>query len=86
MPQIAQIKEIDGEVWVRVGVPGDFLSGITLWTPEEVEAVKRDLQYVIKEKNAALTPQRSKKSRPDGIICFVGCSAAYHGSTRRPFR
>jgi len=42
MPQIAQIKEIDGEVWVRVGVPGDFPSGITLWTPEEVEAVKRD--------------------------------------------
>lgn len=38
MPQILEIKEIDDELWVRVGKPGDFESGIALWTPQEQEA------------------------------------------------
>lgn len=37
MPKIAEIREIDGEVWVRIGKAGEFENGITLWTPEEVE-------------------------------------------------
>lgn len=35
MPRIAEIKEIDGEMWVRVGTPQDFPSGIAIWTPDE---------------------------------------------------
>ena len=35
MPKILEIKEIDGDIWCRVGTPGDFESGITLWTPDE---------------------------------------------------
>ena len=35
MPRIAEIRDIDGDVWVRVGKPGEFPDGITLWTPEE---------------------------------------------------
>lgn len=38
MPHIAEIKEIDGEAWVRIGKPGEFPSGTAIWTPEEVEA------------------------------------------------
>ncbi len=35
MPKILEIKEINGNIWCRVGTPGDFESGITLWTPDE---------------------------------------------------
>ena len=39
MPKLAEIKEIDGEVWVRIGKPGEFPSGIALWAPAEQKAV-----------------------------------------------
>ncbi len=42
MPKIAEIREIDGEVWVRVGKAGEFPSGITLWTPEEEKKKYQD--------------------------------------------
>ena len=35
MPRILELREIDGEIWARVGVPGDFPSGVSLWTPDE---------------------------------------------------
>ena len=38
MPQILDLKEIDGELWACVGLPGDFPSGVALWTPEEQQA------------------------------------------------
>ena len=38
MPQIAEIREIDGEIWCRVGKPSEFPGGIMLWTPEERDA------------------------------------------------
>lgn len=38
MPKILEIKDMDGELWVRVGKPGEFESGIALWTPEEQQA------------------------------------------------
>ena len=41
MPKIAEIKEIDGDVWVRVEVDVDQGS-ITLWTEEEKAAVTRE--------------------------------------------
>lgn len=37
MPKILEVKEIDNELWVRLGVPGEFESGVALWTPEEQE-------------------------------------------------
>lgn len=44
MPKIAEIREIDGEVWVRVGKPGEFPQGIALWTQEE-QMAKYDEGY-----------------------------------------
>ncbi len=35
MPQILEMKVIDDEVWTRLGKPGDFPSGVALWTPDE---------------------------------------------------
>lgn len=35
MPKILELKEIDGELWCRVGTPPDFESGAALWTPGE---------------------------------------------------
>lgn len=44
MPQIAEIKEIDGEVWVRIGKLENHESGIAIWTPKEQEEYK-ELHY-----------------------------------------
>ena len=41
MPKILEIKEIDGAAWVRIGVPGEFSNGVSLYTPDEVEREKR---------------------------------------------
>jgi len=39
MPRIAEIKEIDGDIWCRIGKPGQSgSSSVTLWTTEEKEA------------------------------------------------
>jgi len=39
MPKIAEIKEIDGDIWCRIGKPWQSgSSSITLWTTEEKEA------------------------------------------------
>ncbi len=35
MPQILELREIDGDIWARVGKPPDFPSGVALWTPAE---------------------------------------------------
>lgn len=37
MPRIAEIREIGGEVWVRVGKIGEFPSGLAIMSPEEIE-------------------------------------------------
>ena len=42
MPKIAEIREIDGEVWVRVGKPGEFPSGLSIMSPEEIAAQARE--------------------------------------------
>jgi hypothetical protein len=42
MPQLLEIKEIENAVWVRVGVPGEFPSGVTLWTPDEVKKFRNN--------------------------------------------
>ncbi len=38
MPRIVELKEIDGELWARIGRPGDFKDGVSLWTQGEKEA------------------------------------------------
>ena len=35
MPKIMELKEIDGALWARIGAPGDFPSGVALWTPDD---------------------------------------------------
>ena len=40
MPKILEIKEIDGAAWVRIGKPGEFSTGVALWTPDEQQRVK----------------------------------------------
>ena len=35
MPKILELKEIDSALWVRLGLLGDFPSGVALWTPDE---------------------------------------------------
>lgn len=42
MPAIAEIKEIDGEIWVRVGVAGEFANGLSIMSPEEIAAKERE--------------------------------------------
>lgn len=37
MPKIAEMKEIDGDIWVCLGKLGGFESGIAIWTPEEAQ-------------------------------------------------
>jgi hypothetical protein len=45
MPRILELKDIDGELWVRLGEPGDFPSGVALWTPEEQKREKELAVY-----------------------------------------
>ncbi len=40
MPKILELKEIDLELWVRIGTVDDFPSGIALWTPDEQQRIK----------------------------------------------
>lgn len=42
MPKIAELRDIEGEVWCRVGKPGEFANGIALWPPQEQEAKYRE--------------------------------------------
>lgn len=37
MPRIAELKIIDDELWARVGKEGEFVNGIGLYTPEEID-------------------------------------------------
>lgn len=62
MPRIAELREIDGEIWCRIGKPGDFPSGIALWTPDEVE---RERQEAV---NAYILEQRVKEALSDKEI------------------
>ncbi len=43
MPKALELSEIDGELWVRIGKPGDFPSGVEPWTPDEQKAAKRSV-------------------------------------------
>lgn len=38
MLKIVEIKEIEGEIWVRVGKAGEFPNGLAIMSPEEIEA------------------------------------------------
>ena len=38
MPKILEMSMIDDALWCRVGDFGDFPSGVTLWTPDEITA------------------------------------------------
>ena len=39
MPSIAEMKEIDGQLWVRVKIEGDE-GQVTLWTDKEIKEFK----------------------------------------------
>lgn len=42
MPKIAEIREIDGELWVRIGKLEDHQSGIAIWSPGEQESYTKE--------------------------------------------
>lgn len=43
MPKIADIKEIDGQVWVRIETgPDTAPSCLTIWSNDEINQYKRD--------------------------------------------
>lgn len=42
MPRILEIREIDGDCWVRVGKPPEFESGCSIWTPKEADDKYRE--------------------------------------------
>ncbi len=52
MPEIAELKEIDGEIWARVRMNKDD-GGITLWTESEKSAAlareRNRCMYAIEE-------------------------------------
>lgn len=41
MPEIVELKEIEGKVWARV-LMNPNQNQVTLWTPDEVAKFKRD--------------------------------------------
>lgn len=48
MPKILEIKNAPDGMWVKVGMPGDFPSVVTLWTPEEKEDFRNSiLMYAV---------------------------------------
>lgn len=49
MPKAMELKEIDGELWARVGKPGEFPSGVAMWTPEECKAFAEEQQKIALE-------------------------------------
>lgn len=63
MPKIAELREIDGAVWCRVGVPDEFPSGIALWTPDEVKEAKRVavIAYIFEQKWKAAVKEGGAK-------------------------
>ena len=58
MPQILELKEINGEIWARIGKPPDFPSGVALWTPDEQAHIRklaaRDAIEAIREPTEAM--------------------------------
>lgn len=42
MPKIVELTVINGDVWVRIGKPNEFPSGVALWTEEEQDWVRKD--------------------------------------------
>jgi len=42
MPKIAELREIDGEVWVRIDVPPSSGEPISIMSQSEIDAIKRD--------------------------------------------
>lgn len=64
MPRIAEIREIDGEIWCRVGKLGEFESGIALWTPDEQQAWC-DAAYQQGRKDAVDEKQHEKQREAD---------------------
>lgn len=42
MPKIMELKEIDGELWARIGIPLEFPNGVALWTPNELIQATHD--------------------------------------------
>lgn len=54
MPKILELVVIDGDLWTRIGKPGDFESGVALWTPEEQKWVREDAIRAYRERILAL--------------------------------
>lgn len=47
MPKIIQLEQFGGALWARIGKPGEFKSGVALYTPEEIATLRKDELSVI---------------------------------------
>jgi len=42
MPRLLELREINGDLWARIGKPGEFPSGVSILTEEEINNIRRD--------------------------------------------
>ena len=65
MPRILELRDIDGEVWARVGKPAGFPTGIALWTPDEQTRLWNDAIEAAAE--LADIPEEDEHQRPSYV-------------------
>lgn len=62
MPRIAELREIDGAIWARVGTLGQLSIGIALWTPDEQAKVRLSAANYEREECAIVAVHFTVKS------------------------
>ena len=71
MPRIAEFREIDGEVWVKLEIASDP-SGIGIYTPDEIAAIRKDegraCAGLMDDQRIALEIAEIKKAKGSGVL------------------
>lgn len=67
MPKILDLSVIGGDVWARVGTFGDYPSGLSLLTPDELEREKQNAVEVALAEKAldAIEAEQAEEKSPD---------------------
>ena len=73
MPQIAELKVIDGATWCRVEIKGDD-GWIGIYTPAEVDAIRKDERNacaaLMDDQRVALEIAEIEKSKPGAGVLY----------------